>query len=399
MCRKTVAGNAGLERVFSRVQKLEAAAQVLDSDAGAAAVVVRLREVAVFHEAFEPVGVGERDGDAYERVAGGADSVFEGVFNKRNEEQRGDEGAFAIFREADLEPGVGGEPQAHQFDVAAGEVDFPVERDEVLRVVVEHVAEQFAEVLDGVLRPVGVDGDEGVDVVERVEKEVRVQLAFQIFELGFRARFFQFLFLPFYFVPVAGDFEGHAEGHRESHEEHVAPDEEDNGWVGVFFLLGLLFVLFRLGWIEMVPVEFLPGVEEEAEGDDVYQVDENEADDSFPEQGALDDEEGVGVEEKDAGQGKGAEPGIPRPRDGARGVADDEERQQEHESPAYHVDGDEHGLLYRTFSHGGVFRKVSDSSQKMKGSLVADRVYRVKVGGFLGRVPPEEYSGDGADKE
>ena len=77
----------------------------------------------------------------------------------------------------------------------------------------------------------------------------------------------------------------------------------------------------------------------------------------------------------------------------------DEELQQEHESPAYHVDGDEHGLLYRTFSHGGVFRKVSDSSREMKGSLVADRVYRVKVGGFLGRVPPEEYSGDGADKE
>lgn len=36
-------------------------------------------------------------------------------------------------------------------------------------VFVEHMAEEVAQVVDGILGTVGIDGDEGVDVVEGVE--------------------------------------------------------------------------------------------------------------------------------------------------------------------------------------------------------------------------------------
>ena len=41
--------------------------------------------------------------------------------------------------------------------------------------VVEHVAQQTAQIVDGLLGAVGVELDERVDVVERVEEEVGIQ--------------------------------------------------------------------------------------------------------------------------------------------------------------------------------------------------------------------------------
>ena len=44
--------------------------------------------------------------------------------------------------------------------------------------------EKLIQVVDGLLRAVGVDLDERIDVVERVEQEMGIELAFEILQFG-----------------------------------------------------------------------------------------------------------------------------------------------------------------------------------------------------------------------
>ena len=54
---------------------------------------------------------------------------------------------------------VGGETDAHQFDVVADEVHLLVQGDAVLLIVIQHMAQQSAQFLHGSLCLVGIEGD------------------------------------------------------------------------------------------------------------------------------------------------------------------------------------------------------------------------------------------------
>ena len=61
-----------------------------------------------------------------------------------------------------------------------------IERYEFLIVFIQHMPQQPAQIMDGKLGPVRIDSDQGINIIEGIEQEMRVQLAFQI--LFFLAR-------------------------------------------------------------------------------------------------------------------------------------------------------------------------------------------------------------------
>jgi len=123
----------------------------------------------------------------------GGDAMLEGILYEGNKDERS---YFRTAVRSDVylcfHTDVGGETDAHQFDVVADEVHLLVQGDEVLLIVIQHMAQQSAQFLHGSLCLVGIEGDEGVDVVQRIEQEVRVELVAQVLQLGFRAAFLGF---------------------------------------------------------------------------------------------------------------------------------------------------------------------------------------------------------------
>ena len=99
--------------------------------------------------------------------------MFEGILNERNENQRGyllrTVGSNLQFR---MEMHMGSQSDAHQLNVAADKLYLLGQRYSVLLVVVEHMAEQATKLLYRLLSLVGIEGYQGVDVVQRVEQEV-----------------------------------------------------------------------------------------------------------------------------------------------------------------------------------------------------------------------------------
>ena len=119
--------------------------------------------------------------------------MLEGILYEGNKDERS---YFSTAVRSDVylcfHTDVGGETDAHQFDVVADEVHLLVQGDEVLLIVIQHMAQQSAQFLHGSLCLVGIEGDEGVDVIQRIEQEVRVELVAQVLQLGFRAAFLGF---------------------------------------------------------------------------------------------------------------------------------------------------------------------------------------------------------------
>ena len=87
------------------------------------------------------------------------------------------------------------------------------------------MAQQAAQFLHGSLCLVGIEGDEGVDVVQRIEQEVRVELVAQVLQLGFRAAFLGFAAGGVHLRPAAAQLDGSAEAGCENHGRDVAQDE------------------------------------------------------------------------------------------------------------------------------------------------------------------------------
>ena len=177
--------------------------------------------------------------DADEAGFGGRDAMLEGILYQRDEDE-GRDGRAAVGRdvEARLHADVLRQADAHQFDVVAVEVHLLVQRDRLLLVLVEDVAEQAAQFLHGGLRLVRVEGDEGVDVVQRVQQEVRVQLAAQVLQFGFGAAFLGFAAGILDLRPSSAQPDGGAQADGEHHGERIAQEEEPFGRSDVEGLAG-----------------------------------------------------------------------------------------------------------------------------------------------------------------
>ena len=92
---------------------------------------------------------------------GGGDAMLEGILYEGNKDERS---YFSTAVRSDVylcfHTDVGGETDAHQFDVVADEVHLLVQGDEVLLIVIQHMAQQSAQFLHGSLCLVGIEGDE-----------------------------------------------------------------------------------------------------------------------------------------------------------------------------------------------------------------------------------------------
>ena len=107
---------------------------------------------------------------------------------------------FHMFRQAD----------AHQFHIVPDEIEFLLQRNHRLAAVVEHVAEQAAQVVHRLLRLLRAESDQAVDIVQRVEKEMGVQLTFQVLQFRFGTAFLQLPAGRFHLVPTSGHLDGDA---------------------------------------------------------------------------------------------------------------------------------------------------------------------------------------------
>lgn len=192
-------------------------------------------------------------------------------------------------------------------------------------VFVEHMAEEVAQVVDGILGTVGIDGDEGVDVVESVEQEMRVQLAFQVLEFRFGAGFFQFFAFVFGDIPVGGHFNGDAEGGSQCHHGGVAQDEHHFRRTG-FVARGVA------GNFEKIVV--MPPVQQQGEEDEKQEVRRQEMGQPLSEQEAVDEEEIVGVKDDRERHRYESVADVARPRHGFRLFPDEEQREGEDNGPA-----------------------------------------------------------------
>ena len=114
-----------------------------------------------------------------EAVAVGRDAVLEGILDERDEEQRRYFGLAVIDAEMLADGRHLVAAQLHQLNIVAHELHFALQRHLRLVGLIHRVAQQVAQLHDGLLRFVAVDLRQARDVVERVEEEMGVDLILQ----------------------------------------------------------------------------------------------------------------------------------------------------------------------------------------------------------------------------
>ena len=72
-------------------------------------------------------------------------AMLEGIFDQRNKDKRCDK-SLTVRLNIDLRSHlyIGGQTDAHQFDIVADKVSLFAQRDIGLLIIIQHIAEQFA---------------------------------------------------------------------------------------------------------------------------------------------------------------------------------------------------------------------------------------------------------------
>ena len=87
----------------------------------------------------------------------------------------------------------------------------------------------YRRLYDGKLGPVRIDSDQGINIIEGIEQEMRVQLAFQILQFRFGTGIFQFFFFLLEDIPVFGHPDSDTQSRHQSHH-HSIPDNKNTPW-------------------------------------------------------------------------------------------------------------------------------------------------------------------------
>ena len=199
--------------------------------------------------------------DVDERGLGGADAVFEGILDERNEnhgrnlELRVESGKLRVdFNRL-------GDADAHQLDVVLKEFGFVLQGNGGLLVVIEDVAQHAREFLNGFLRLGSIESGERIDVVEGVEQEVGIDLRAQIAQLGLGASGLGILASALCLLPAQCQDDGSSDGSGNGQIGDVAQDEqqdiEQSGLDGTGAMVA-----------EHAAGEAYPIVQEDAQGND-----------------------------------------------------------------------------------------------------------------------------------
>ena len=148
--------------------------------------------------------------------------MLEGVFHKDDQQQRRD-GDAPGQTPGSVEPDIDGVriTDAHEFDVVSDELDVLFERNALAPRIVEDVAHHLREFDHGLLCIFGIDVDQGVDVVERVHEEVRIDLVFEIIHLRLEVLALERLHLLLVAHRLVNEFDAGVYARHEESQQHV----------------------------------------------------------------------------------------------------------------------------------------------------------------------------------
>ena len=158
-----------------------------------------------------------------------ADAVLEGILDEGDENERRYLAVGCLLWQIDGDLHLIGVAQLHQRDIVADEVELTGERHALLVAFVEHKAHHLRQFENGVFRLLRVDVHKGVDVVERVHEEVRIDLIAQVFQLLLQVLTLQ-LSQPLTVVATAEvtlDAEVGSKHQDEHHDGHDIPLADD----------------------------------------------------------------------------------------------------------------------------------------------------------------------------
>ena len=195
--------------------------------------------------------------------------MLEGVLDQRDE-YHGSHGqvvALDIGSIADVDRLR--QPDTHQLDVVADESHFLFQRHDGLLGVVECMAQHLRQLLNGLLCLGSVEGRQCIDIVERVQQEMWINLTAQIAQLGVRTRSLGFTACLLVVLPAHGQHYGCGHSGKDGKVEDVAYDEKHD-----------VDSLWRIGRpvhrLEQLMGVNNPIVVEESHTDDHHGVDEQE---------------------------------------------------------------------------------------------------------------------------
>ena len=198
---------------------------MLEPDATGSLVACRLGEVGILAREDKTL-VRCCQFDVDETVQRGTYAVFECILYERDEDERCHVEVFIFNVGLERHIHVLGYAQLHKFYVALHEVEFLVEHHAVALVLVEHIAEHEAEFVYGMLCLFAVESGEGVDVVERVEQKMGINLVLQILQFGLRPTEFGLCTRPFALSPLQAETQSHGSGYHEHEGKEPAYDEK-----------------------------------------------------------------------------------------------------------------------------------------------------------------------------
>ena len=103
-----------------------------------------------------------------------------------------------------------------------------------------------------ILRLLGIERHQRIDIVQRIEQEMGVELAFEVLQFRLRAFLFDFLLFPLDTIPAPCHFNSHAQPGNQQHRHGVTEHEKEiklRTWTGA-----------GRGWNphDINPVEFMP---------------------------------------------------------------------------------------------------------------------------------------------
>ena len=154
-----------------------------------AAVLVCLRMVRILYTKSYFIE-DSHDVYMYKTVFRRTDAMLECILDKRYEDQRCNlyRGVANLWHECHIN--VTRQSYLHQVDIVLDKLHFIAQHHLALLIVVEHVSQHLRQLLNGILRTLLIDGGKRIDIVQRVQQEVRVNLRaqVQILALGTRPR-------------------------------------------------------------------------------------------------------------------------------------------------------------------------------------------------------------------
>ena len=152
--------------------------------------------------------------------------MLECVLYQRNEDKRRNKRlTIRLNVELSSHPYIGRQADTHQFNIVADKIHFLAKRYIRLLIIIQYLSEKFAQLLHRLLCLVRVKCNQSIDIIQRIQQEVGIQLVAQVFQFGFRTASFSFFAGSFVLRPSGTHTNGGTQSDGKDKAQHV-PEEE-----------------------------------------------------------------------------------------------------------------------------------------------------------------------------